>query len=154
MPNNQLNVFGKELELCCSSPVTGAYRDGYCNTGTNDIGTHTVCAIVTDKFLQFSKSKGNDLTTPNPFYNFKGLKQGDKWCLCVSRWLEAFELRKLTGTQSLIRTLQRNISNNHLSGYFTLENPFLTSIGFLTVKVIPCFFEKFVVMSNILFVLC
>jgi uncharacterized protein (DUF2237 family) len=91
MPNNQLNVFGKELELCCSSPVTGAYRDGYCNSGTNDIGTHTVCAIVTDKFLQFSKSKGNDLTTPNPFYNFKGLKQGDKWCLCVSRWLEAFE---------------------------------------------------------------
>tara|TARA_A100001015_G_scaffold291284_1_gene365253 strand:- start:866 stop:1231 length:366 start_codon:yes stop_codon:yes gene_type:complete len=91
MPNNQLNVFGKKLELCCSNPITGAYRDGYCNTGTNDVGTHTVCAILTDKFLKFSKSKGNDLTTPNPFYNFKGLKQGDKWCLCVSRWVEAFE---------------------------------------------------------------
>ena len=71
---NQLNVFGKELELCCSSPVTGAYRDGYCNTGINDIGTHTVCAVVTDKFLEFSKSKGNDLTTANPYYNFEGLK--------------------------------------------------------------------------------
>ena len=88
---NQLNVFGKELELCCSSPVTGAYRDGYCNTGINDIGTHTVCAIVTDKFLEFSKSKGNDLTTANPYYNFEGLKEGDKWCLCVSRWIEAYE---------------------------------------------------------------
>ena len=88
---NQLNVFGKELELCCSSPITGAYRDGYCNTGINDIGTHTVCAIVTDKFLEFSKSKGNDLTTANPYYNFEGLKEGDKWCLCVSRWIEAYE---------------------------------------------------------------
>ena len=87
---NQLNVFGKKLELCCSNPVTGAYRDGYCNTGINDFGTHTVCAIVTNKFLQFSKSKGNDLTTPNPYYSFKGLKDGDKWCLCVSRWLEAY----------------------------------------------------------------
>ena len=88
---NQLNVFGKELELCCSSPITGAYRDGYCNTGINDIGTHTVCAIVTDKFLEFSKSKGNDLTTANPYYNFEGLKEDDKWCLCVSRWVEAYE---------------------------------------------------------------
>jgi uncharacterized protein (DUF2237 family) len=87
----QLNVFSKELELCCNSPITGAYRDGYCNTGINDIGTHTVCAIVTDKFLEFSKSKGNDLTTPNPYYNFEGLKEGDKWCLCVSRWVEAYD---------------------------------------------------------------
>ncbi len=86
---NQLNVLGKKLELCCSNPVTGAYRDGYCNTGINDFGTHTVCAIVTNKFLQFSKSNGNDLTTPNPYYSFKGLKEGDKWCLCVSRWVEA-----------------------------------------------------------------
>ena len=80
----QLNVFKKELELCCDNPLTGAYRDGYCNTGINDIGTHTVCAIVTDKFLVFSKSRGNDLTSDNPLYNFKGLKEGDKWCLCVS----------------------------------------------------------------------
>ena len=86
---NQLNVFGKKLDLCCINPITGAYRDGYCNTGIKDFGTHTVCAIVTNKFLQFSKSKGNDLTKPNPYYSFKGLKEGDKWCLCVSRWLEA-----------------------------------------------------------------
>ena len=87
----QLNVFGKELELCCNSPLTGVYRDGYCNTGINDIGTHTVCAVVTEKFLLFSKSRGNDLTSDNPLYNFKGLKEGDKWCLCVSRWVEAYE---------------------------------------------------------------
>ena len=60
MPAKQLKVFGKELKLCCNNPLTGAYRDGYCNTGANDLGTHTVCAIVSDKFLQFSKSKGND----------------------------------------------------------------------------------------------
>ena len=87
----QLNVFGKELELCCSNPLTGVYRDGYCNTGVNDIGTHTVCAIVTNEFLNFSKSRGNDLMIDNPMYNFKGLKEGDKWCLCVSRWLEAYD---------------------------------------------------------------
>ena len=87
----QLNVFGKELELCCSNPLTGANRDGYCNTGVNDIGTHTVCAIVTNEFLNFSKSRGNDLTIDNPMCNFKGLKEGDKWCLCVSRWVEAYE---------------------------------------------------------------
>ena len=87
----QLNVFRNELELCCTNPLTGAYRDGYCNTGINDIGTHTVCAIVTEKFLLFSKSRGNDLTSDNPLYNFKGLKDGDKWCLCVSRWVEAYE---------------------------------------------------------------
>ena len=81
----QLNIFGKELELCCSNPLTGAYRDGYCNTGVNDIGTHTVCAIVTNEFLNFSKSRGNDLTIDNPMYNFKGLKDGDKWCLCVCK---------------------------------------------------------------------
>ncbi len=87
----QLNVFGKELELCCNNPITGVYRDGYCNTGINDIGTHTVCAVVTDRFLKFSKTKGNDLITANPSYKFKGLKEGDKWCLCVSRWIEAYE---------------------------------------------------------------
>ena len=69
----QLNIFGK-LELCCSNPLTGAYRDGYCNTGVNDIGTHTVCAIVTNEFLNFRKVR-NDLTIDNPMYNFKGLKE-------------------------------------------------------------------------------
>ena len=85
----QLNVFGNALELCCLSPVTGVYRDGVCNTGNNDIGTHTVCAIVTDEFLLFSKKRGNDLTRDIPIYNFIGLKAGDKWCLCALRWVEA-----------------------------------------------------------------
>ena len=85
----QLNVFGNDLELCCLNPVTGVFRDGFCNTGSNDIGTHTVCAIVTDEFLLFSKKRGNDLTRDIPIYNFQGLKAGDKWCLCALRWVEA-----------------------------------------------------------------
>jgi uncharacterized protein len=89
--HNQLNVFGSELELCCSSPMTGFYRDGHCHTGPTDYGTHTVCAIMSDEFLAFSKSKGNDLSTPRPEFSFPGLKAGDKWCLCVLRWKEALE---------------------------------------------------------------
>lgn len=86
-----LNVFGKKIELCSTNPMTGFYRNGCCETGPNDYGTHTVCAIVNDEFLRFSKERGNDLTTENPQYNFKGLKSGDKWCLCVSRWIEAYK---------------------------------------------------------------
>ena len=86
---SKLNLFGKKLETCGTKPLTGAYRNGCCETGPNDIGTHTVCAIVTDEFLEFSKKMGNDLTKDYPQYNFKGLKGGDKWCLCVSRWIEA-----------------------------------------------------------------
>jgi uncharacterized protein (DUF2237 family) len=89
--NEALNVFNEPLIVCGTSPMTGAYRDGCCNTGVNDRGTHTVCAVVTDAFLQFSKSKGNDLTTDYPPSNFKGLVDGDKWCLCVSRWIEAYQ---------------------------------------------------------------
>ena len=86
---SKLNLFGKKLETCSANPLTGAYRNGCCETGPNDIGTHTVCAIVTEEFLEFSKKMGNDLTKDYPQYNFKGLKDGDKWCLCVSRWIEA-----------------------------------------------------------------
>ena len=86
---SKLNLFGKKLETFSTKPLTGAYRNGCCETGRNDIGTHTVCAIVTDEFLEFSKKMGNDLTKDYPQYNFKGLKDGDKWCLCVSRWIEA-----------------------------------------------------------------
>ena len=71
--------------------MTGAYRDGCCNTGLNDRGTHTVCAVVTNDFLQYSKNKGNDLTIDYPPTGFKGLVEGDKWCLCVSRWIEAYQ---------------------------------------------------------------
>ncbi len=84
------NVLGTELEACCFEPKTGFYRDGFCKTGTEDIGTHVVCAIMTDEFLRFSRSRGNDLITPIPYYQFPGLKAGDKWCLCVSRWKEAY----------------------------------------------------------------
>lgn len=85
------NVLGGELQICCTSPVTGFYRDGYCKTGEEDLGRHTVCAIVTAEFLEFSKAAGNDLVTPHPEWGFPGLKAGDKWCLCVLRWKEAYE---------------------------------------------------------------
>ena len=104
----QLNVFGNDLELCCLKPVTGVYRDGFCNTDNNDIGTHTVCAIVTDEFLLFSKKRGNDLTIDIPIYNFTGLKAGDKWCLCALRWVKAYNngcAPKLLLESTNIRTL-------------------------------------------------
>ena len=85
------NVLGTELEDCSFDPLTGYYRDGCCNTGTGDLGVHTVCAVVTDEFLEFSKSVGNDLSTPPPEFGFNGLKDGDSWCLCAPRWQEAFE---------------------------------------------------------------
>ena len=83
------NVFGKALIHCCYQPMTGYLRDGYCNTIAQDTGTHVVCAIVTEEFLAFTKTKGNDLSTPVPHWRFPGLQAGDKWCLCISRWLEA-----------------------------------------------------------------
>ena len=84
-----LNVLGKPLVPCSMNPLTGYFRNGYCSTGPTDAGTHVVCAVVTDKFLQFSKDQGNDLITPAP--GFPGLKAGDKWCLCAYRWKEAYE---------------------------------------------------------------
>jgi uncharacterized protein len=85
------NVLGTELQGCCSNPMTGFYRDGYCRTGPGDFGQHTVCAVMTDEFLQFSAAMGNDLSTPRPEMDFPGLRAGDRWCLCVQRWQEAFE---------------------------------------------------------------
>ncbi len=84
-----LNVLGEPLLKCSCEPMTGYLRDGFCNTTPDDIGTHVVCAIVTEEFLKYSKSMGNDLMTPIPQWNFPGLKPGDKWCLCVSRWKQA-----------------------------------------------------------------
>ena len=89
MENNLLNVFGLPLESCCKDPLTGYFRDGYCKTMAEDRGTHVVCARVTREFLEFSRSKGNDLIIPIPQWQFPGLKSGDQWCLCVSRWIEA-----------------------------------------------------------------
>jgi uncharacterized protein len=85
------NVLGTELQACCFDPKTGYFRDGYCKTSTDDVGTHVVCAVVTQEFLTFTKSRGNDLETPFPQYDFPGLKPGDKWCLCVLRWKEALD---------------------------------------------------------------
>lgn len=87
----QTNILGTNLELCCSNPITGYYRDGVCRTSQEDTGTHTVCAILTNEFLQYSKSKGNDLTRAVPQFGFPGLKDGDKWCLCALRWKEAYD---------------------------------------------------------------
>jgi uncharacterized protein (DUF2237 family) len=87
----QRNVFGEPLAMCSLSPRTGYYRDGCCNTGPEDRGSHTVCAVVTDEFLAFSKASGNDLSTPVPDYDFPGLKAGDRWCLCAARWQQALE---------------------------------------------------------------
>lgn len=88
-PDKKINVLNEPLELCGLEPTTGFFRDGHCNTCEADHGSHTVCAIMTDEFLAFSKYLGNDLSTPRPEYRFPGLKAGDRWCLCASRFLQA-----------------------------------------------------------------
>jgi len=85
------NVLGERLETCSNNPMTGFFRDGCCNTDHEDIGSHTVCAVMTAAFLDFSRSRGNDLSTPMPEFGFAGLKSGDRWCLCAPRWQEALE---------------------------------------------------------------
>jgi uncharacterized protein (DUF2237 family) len=87
------NVLGEALEICSIKPMTGFYRDGCCDSGREDLGSHTVCAVMTSAFLEFSRSRGNDLSTPQPELGFPGLKPGDRWCLCAPRWQEAVVLR-------------------------------------------------------------
>ena len=91
---NELNVLGTALKSCCFIPATGYFRDGFCRTIQEDSGTHILCAIITQEFLDFTKSRGNDLSTPIPQWNFPGLTPGSKWCLCISRWLEAERVGK------------------------------------------------------------
>lgn len=93
------NVLGTPLQLCCTDPMTGFYRDGICNTGRDDFGTHVVCAVMTAEFLDFTRNRGNDLCTPRPEYRFPGLKPGDGWCLCALRWKEAYD----AGVAPLVR---------------------------------------------------
>lgn len=88
------NVLGGALALCSIDPMTGYFRDGCCNTDVTDGGTHTVCAVMTDDFLQFSKAQGNDLSTPRPQFRFPGLKEGDHWCVCAVRWKDAMKAGK------------------------------------------------------------
>lgn len=86
-----INVLGGALQPCSRRPLTGFYRDACCNTGSEDLGQHTVCVVMTAEFLAFSRARGNDLSTPMPQYGFEGLKPGDRWCLCASRWKEALD---------------------------------------------------------------
>ncbi len=86
-----MNVLGGPLAGCSTDPLTGFYRDGACNTGSGDAGVHAVCAVMTEEFLVFSKAAGNDLSTPVPAFGFQGLKPGDRWCVCVNRWKEAYD---------------------------------------------------------------
>lgn len=88
---DSVNVFGEPLQVCGEDPVTGFYRDGACNTCSQDVGSHTVCIETTTEFLEYSRFKGNDLTTPIPEADFRGLNAGDRWCLCAARWLQALE---------------------------------------------------------------
>jgi len=84
-----INVYGEPIASCSERPLTGFFRDGCCNTSAEDAGSHTVCVEVTERFLEFSRFRGNDLSTPRPEFGFPGLKPGDRWCLCAARWLEA-----------------------------------------------------------------
>lgn len=89
--DDAINVLGEPLEACGMSPITGFFRDGACNTAEFDYGSHTVCVQVTKEFLEFSRFRGNDLSTPHPEFGFEGLQPGDSWCLCAARWLEAYK---------------------------------------------------------------
>ena len=104
--DESLNVFGEPLESCSTAPMTGFFRDGCCNTNDEDIGSHTVCIAVTDAFLQYSRSAGNDLSTPMPEHGFPGLSEGDRWCLCAARWQQAWE-QDMAPRVFLRRTHQR-----------------------------------------------
>jgi uncharacterized protein len=86
-----LNVLGEPLELCSCAPLTGWFRDGYCHSHASDLGRHTVCCVVNEAFLSYSRAQGNDLSTPAPQYGFPGLSAGDHWCVCAPRWLEAYQ---------------------------------------------------------------
>lgn len=110
----ELNVLGSKLKACCHNPATGYLRDGYCRTISQDRGTHIVCAIMSNEFLDYTKSRGNDLTTPIPQWSFPGLSEGSKWCLCISRWLEA-EKAGCAPAVVLESTLQKALN------YTTLE---------------------------------
>ena len=104
--DKSLNVFGEKLVPCSLDPLTGFFRDGCCNTNEQDFGSHTICIEATKNFLEFSRFKGNDLSTPVPEFGFPGLKPGDRWCLCASRWLEAYE-QDMAPRVHLTRTHQR-----------------------------------------------
>ena len=114
----QLNVLGTPLGMCSEDPMTGFYRTGCCETGPGDMGLHTVCAVMTDEFLTFSRSMGNDLSTPRPEFGFAGLKAGDQWCLCAGRWKEAFD----AGKAPFVRLSSTNIVTLQVVGLDDLKS--------------------------------
>ena len=114
----QKNVLGTELEVCGLDPKTGFFRDGCCNTNELDVGSHTVCVKITEDFLTFSKGKGNDLSTPRTEFSFKGLKEGDSWCLCAARWLEA----EVAGCAPKVKMLSTNIKALDIIDLGTLKH--------------------------------
>ncbi len=105
-----INVLGEPLGLCGDDPITGFFRDGMCNTCEEDVGSHTVCIEVTDRFLEYSKFKGNDLSTPMPEFGFQGLNEGDRWCLCAARWMQAYQ-DDMAPRVFLMRTHQRALES-------------------------------------------
>ncbi len=117
MTSDQLNVLGTNLELCSCNPMTGWFRDGACKADQSDIGEHTVCVIINKSFLSYSKALGNDLSSPIPQYGFPGLEEGDNWCLCASRWKQAYE----DGMAPLVRLEATNITALDLIGIEILK---------------------------------
>lgn len=116
------NVLGTDLKSCSLDPITGFYRNGKCDTCADDVGMHTVCVSMTENFLEFSKQVGNDLSTPAPQYAFPGLVPGDRWCLCMSRWIEAYDAQVapkvyLEGTHiSVLEFIDLEILQEHAVG--------------------------------------
>ena len=110
------NVLGTPLQPCCTDPMTGFYRDGYCRTGPLDTGRHVICAVMTEEFLAFTKSRGNDLSTPLPAHDFPGLRPGDGWCLCALRWKEAYD-----HDVNLAPPVRLESTHEHALTYVTLE---------------------------------
>lgn len=96
-PAEERNVLGGQLELCSTEPLTGFYRDGHCTSGPDDLGSHTVCTVVSAEFLGYQRQLGNDLSTPRPEYGFPGLRPGDRWCVVAARWLQAYEAGMAAG---------------------------------------------------------
>jgi len=117
-----LNVLGQPLETCSCQPMTGWYRDGSCRTDASDLGRHTVCCVVDERFLSYSRAQGNDLSTPAPQYGFPGLKPGNHWCVCAARWLEAYEdgmappVRLEACEQSCLEVIPLQVLEQHAAG--------------------------------------
>ncbi len=115
----ELNVLGTPLQACCYEPRTGFFRDGFCRTAHEDLGRHTVCVVMTDRFLAFSKARGNDLSTPHPEWQFPGLRAGDRWCLCAARWREAWQAGEAPGVileathEATLAVVSRSVLEEH-----------------------------------------